>query len=418
MICSGHYVKSFEIELPKKQHNLLKSPKYQSHFVPLHAGNTTKYCPLSPPSYLPNEFENKSFYCAILSVNNLQYTQWYPLPCNKGVRSHVICTNASRVKLDKNRIMNYTSSYLINTKEQCKQEFLLHKHDCIQVGSFVVGAADQLQVRYTMKLDNLLIYLGRICHISLKFAFWSTSNDAITWQFDRLAGVPGIKSLKPDVKVGLYYIKQMDKHTGTTTDHRLDLQVVQYNCTSFVSILSLFHKEESYDTDLTKCWPQKLSSFIKEVLSHAHHNSCSTDLLWKSNKGECLPFVLQQECTQYCHVTGLNNTKEYPSFADGDESVTTGGQFFTDCFKHELNQTMENTFAANFRCPQKNNIPCVFGCQRCFPMYKLCVYELATSGKLMHCASGSHLQYCEQMECNNMFKCYNSYCVPYRYVLI
>ena len=82
---------------------------------------------------------------------------------------------------------------------------------------------------------------------------------------------------------------------------------------------------------------------------------------------------------------------------------------FLDCTEAEL----EGLYFIK-ECDHPEHIQCTFGCARCFHVFHLCVYELDNDGNLLHCPSGSHLKNCEDMQCNNMFKC--NYCVPYRYV--
>ncbi len=53
----------------------------------------------------------------------------------------------------------------------------------------------------------------------------------------------------------------------------------------------------------------------------------------------------------------------------------------------------------------------------CYPKHKICVYEKdRTTGAILYCRNGAHLDYCFQHECPGYFKCRNSYCVPYHYV--
>ena len=86
----------------------------------------------------------------------------------------------------------------------------------------------------------------------------------------------------------------------------------------------------------------------------------------------------------------------------------------TDCNKEELAAVTRNTSHFVSRCDKENSIQCTLGCKHCFSINKICVYEIDDNGKLMHCPSGSHLKNCTDMECNNMFKCFKKYCIPYR----
>ena len=88
---------------------------------------------------------------------------------------------------------------------------------------------------------------------------------------------------------------------------------------------------------------------------------------------------------------------------------------YTDCKIEELEDFVHNITYFKRNCTGKYEVQCTYGCSRCFSVYKLCVYELDHHSNLMHCPSGAHIKKCIEMECNNMFKCYQHNCVPFRY---
>ena len=68
-------------------------------------------------------------------------------------------------------------------------------------------------------------------------------------------------------------------------------------------------------------------------------------------------------------------------------------------------------------CSQSDMYECYSGLSECYTKKERCVYNLAEGLQvLMYCRNGKHLQDCENMECQNMYKCKNSYCIPYRFV--
>ena len=92
----------------------------------------------------------------------------------------------------------------------------------------------------------------------------------------------------------------------------------------------------------------------------------------------------------------------------------TVSYLYTDCTEDELAVISRNVTHFTSRCDNEDLIQCTLGCKQCFSITKICVYELDDNGNLMHCPSGSHLKNCTDMECNNMFKCFKKYCIPYR----
>ena len=68
-------------------------------------------------------------------------------------------------------------------------------------------------------------------------------------------------------------------------------------------------------------------------------------------------------------------------------------------------------------CSQLNKHECYSGLSDCYTKDERCIYNLTQGLQvLMYCRNGKHLQDCENMECQKMYKCRNSYCIPYRYV--
>ena len=66
-------------------------------------------------------------------------------------------------------------------------------------------------------------------------------------------------------------------------------------------------------------------------------------------------------------------------------------------------------------CKQPNMIPCKEGHSRCCYFRDICCYRLNMYNHLIPCRNGGHLQRCKSYECNSMFKCAESYCIPWSY---
>ena len=159
--------------------------------------------------------------------------------------------------------------------------------------------------------------------------------------------------------------------------------------------------------------------------------SCTCDdLYYHSIGGGCLPY--NSKCGTVCNITGLQydtmfsytqinfhyeedvNENEFVLIRDNKLQSTISSHIKSDCTHEELTCKDKNKSCFVTKCQGNNELQCKYGCGRCFPFHKLCVYELDYNGNLMYCYSGSHLKWCRNVDCNNMFKCYKYYCVPYR----
>ena len=78
-----------------------------------------------------------------------------------------------------------------------------------------------------------------------------------------------------------------------------------------------------------------------------------------------------------------------------------------------LKQVKQNK---QYTCFDKNQIPCRIGHPRCFNISDICTYRLDENNHLIPCRTGEHLQTCIGFECNMLFKCPSSHCIPWGYV--
>ncbi len=69
-----------------------------------------------------------------------------------------------------------------------------------------------------------------------------------------------------------------------------------------------------------------------------------------------------------------------------------------------------------YHCSNPNEIPCVQGHSKCYPVGDICTYKVNSHGHTLPCRTGDHLQECRTFACNSMFKCALSYCIPWSYV--
>ena len=67
-------------------------------------------------------------------------------------------------------------------------------------------------------------------------------------------------------------------------------------------------------------------------------------------------------------------------------------------------------------CPREGQLPCKESHPGCYNITDICLYTLDRFGHLKPCRTGSHMESCEQFECNKNYKCPDYYCVPWNYV--
>ncbi len=65
---------------------------------------------------------------------------------------------------------------------------------------------------------------------------------------------------------------------------------------------------------------------------------------------------------------------------------------------------------------QQGYLPCRNGHSKCFPLVKICIFDIDENGHMKYCRNAAHLLYCKNITCTNTFKCPDSYCIPFRRV--
>ena len=68
-------------------------------------------------------------------------------------------------------------------------------------------------------------------------------------------------------------------------------------------------------------------------------------------------------------------------------------------------------------CSSSYELPCVSGHNYCFPLSKICIFDLQhNTFQLKYCRNGAHLYNCTNFQCLGHFKCPFSYCIPFDFV--
>ncbi len=148
----------------------------------------------------------------------------------------------------------------------------------------------------------------------------------------------------------------------------------------------------------------------KFVFGNKH--TCSA-LYIENAKGDCLKFteasvtVATSQMNFYflCNQTHRND-------------VTLSNDLIGDCSNAEDEQELVSLlrFETTAKCRNKNLLPCVDGHSHCFNISLLCTYKLLKFSNLFPCKNGSHLENCVSFQCNTLFKCSKSYCIPWVYL--
>ena len=100
-----------------------------------------------------------------------------------------------------------------------------------------------------------------------------------------------------------------------------------------------------------------------------------------------------------------------------DKSLSQNSHFEWNNLENNLTTVSRKLVHVKINCSQLHMKECYSGISECYSKEERCVYNLTQGLQiLMYCTNGKHLQDCENMECQKMYKCKSSYCMPYRSV--
>ncbi len=336
---------------------------------------------------------NVSSACGILKAHNLMFPLWFMIPCDKKLRVDVLCWESTH-KMDIS--VNNSQTKTIH----CNPNFFLLTHHCLLLSS--AFSKDHKYLFLSHELRFLLKYVSKVSQSKISFLFHSKLHlDIVHFTFNKARGQ--VEETKGTEQADYIFHAYQERFMHiTTVQNDLQLQVLKCSDEEYISILWLYQEtavcHTQYNFSDTICFINNSSASFSQCrvcLSPSCH--CS-DLYNRNKNGNCIPYRVKISSTNseilVSHLKPIS--------------------FLSDCSDNELNLMKLNRMFASSTCDMENTIPCTYGCKQCFPITKLCCFELSHNGHLLPCASGAHLKNCEELKCNNMMKCPSHYCIPYR----
>ena len=175
--------------------------------------------------------------------------------------------------------------------------------------------------------------------------------------------------------------------------------------------------EDSSDEEYCACQVNKKSQNFKA-------NLCKSLIQKRNNKTICstLYFRAKGSCHKYTQVRYQSEKLIKSNFSCNENiiiDIALKNDMVIDCpnsaedeeillslLKYEQVET----------CRKPYEIPCKQGYSKCFNISDICIYKVNFLGRIKPCSNAAHLQNCKHFECNMMFKCAKSYCIPWTYV--
>ncbi len=336
---------------------------------------------------------NLSSACAILKAHNLMFPLWFMIPCDKRLRVDVLCWESSH-KMGLSINNNQTKTF------QCHPMYFVFLHHCLLLS--MTFSKHQKYFFLSQELKLILMYASKVSQSKIEFLLHSKFHtDVLHITFNKARSqMEETKSTEQTDYV--FHVYQEEFLHSTNIPKDLQLQVLRCSKDEYISILWLYQETSAchtqYNLSDTVCFINSSSASFSQCKACLPPNCHCSNLHYRNKNGFCVLYRVQ---------LSSNNSGTFVSHMNPIS-------YLSDCSNNELNLIKLTGMFAISTCDVENTIPCTYGCKQCFPISKLCAFELSHNGHLLFCPSGAHLKNCEELKCNNMMKCLSHYCIPYR----
>ena len=396
--------------------------------------------------------------CVIMLTNIIIASDWINVPCDEKLPTAIICQ-----KKIKQRNGNKTEVYQIlkNGKvEMCKNSQLPLGNRCVLFQKYK-RYTNVSKLKQRAQYDNLVVnkktelvlfgYFTIIQHHYLQpLQFIIPVNLSRRYIIFR--------PIQTQYFFKVSWISQESNDNDTQSDY--DGYKLLWEPISKIQIYSTLIqcKDGSYIDEISRC--DKVNDCFdgideKSCYCDAEYNNANFNCKFVCHKTEhcvcsdlyftcqsnftCIPFLKvcdgYSDCMkgedEYCKTNAsienktnaTSNTKFHCNKSNTIISADLENDLIPDCpnsFEDEMkyhNSLTSKTYNFTFFCKASDELPCVAGHSICFPLNKLCLYDLQHNTRhLRYCKNGAHLYNCTDFQCPSYFKCPSSYCVPFNLI--
>lgn len=316
--------------------------------------------------------------CVCMSVDNVLQPNLTAIPCNRRFLRFVLCSDTRPGHVTQN-----TSLRQVLSRENCPTGHVRVQQICLLLlwipsKSAHGNVCQQFTAQVLMETETK--HLADILYL--------ISLPVIMWRRGAFQTVHTERHVSHDVfeynsisdTTHGFLLCQSDKRTLSSSNHLFRCKEGGY--------ISLFF----YCDGNTNC-PNDTSDETRCECS-LHHAQCNQDEPGHSGN-TCLKH-------HYVSVDGKCHTFNSALLKDNEPSQLGQPKVFQDKIS---NSTV--VFHGQF------GIPCGQA-EETFLVSQICIFQLSSQGNFSPCTNGAHLTVCRTFQCNMLFKCDYSYCVPWK----
>ena len=380
--------------------------------------------------------------CTLMLLSNLAEPDWISVPCNDKLLHYVVCAK-------KANYYNITTIHNVQEDETCEKQLILVNKRCY---AFIWHNKTQVKPGYCQLFNGRSI---TVAQLKLFYHIFDAISTSVV--FNIL-----VDNYNTNMVVGIKMTRQFNrihlKYTDITTEEWEGNYICNFNKLIRVTDILTFQCEkggallydfvcdgsidcpnDNSDEKICTCTgePNMTFKFIvyqcRDLIIKGKALSCSS-LYYMTKKGFC---------EHYNTLTGFLQLGFDHIFAHRENPLISNGQMVTvntSTFKcrdgHIISSSFVNdlivdcahsaedesllksimTYSNYSSLCSQSEIPCRDGHSKCYKYSSICILKFDAHHHLMPCRNGGHIQNCESFQCNMMFKCRYSYCIPWTYV--
>ena len=386
----------------------------------------------------------------VINIGGFEST-WKTIPCSYKFARIWICQH----RLQRGAYLSTPSNFFVTCCKHC----IMISHRCYKI-CYVKAARETIFLRqrrrsqhhYITKLSNVLLNLQpdsvfRVVIPNRQHDLTEKSGEVCEFhaatsltKYDVLTNTSCEKTL--------LLIRSGYQTSNTCADS-------QHRCMNGSCILPILLCVSDTTCDPSQCmcysYGRKIESLDYCLKECAPTNCSCAALMFQCTKGGCVPYTLlcdgEPNCVdasdEFCTETTVdgnmdydlqhsNSNKELLIANIGGYNLCLGFRCKSGDCKHLnfVNDLIPDCpgFSAedevyglsikyhnvSYRCSDQSHVTCFPGHSKCFRMNQLCLYDTDEFENTAFCRNAAHLRDCDWIECTNSFKCYQSYCIPFR----
>ena len=363
--------------------------------------------------------------CTVMLLNNLAEPDWVFQDCNRRIMKDVICQSENN-KLNISSISKVVHDETVQNKFKCNNNQIRLQSSCYGFIWYYMGLYYTIFSNVKQPPINLIKIVTNI-HDQFPDIFIKYSKGIITaltfWKEFLEVNMRTI--LISEVTFKGFILEK-------TMLNKISAKNILFYCPNWIAIHKMFICDKNID-----CFPHGTD----EVLNICQHEifydkvtktksiiQCNK-LLYLSLTGVCSKFFsTSMHILNSRTFLGTNAVDILIPKQDRKEFKCKGGQYIhydfvddlvADCGPDGEDEPMlVKLLNTGYRenCTNPSQLSCFDGHYRCFKVSDICIFQLNKHKVLVPCRNGHHISKCKDFECDVMFKCFNSYCIPYSYM--